>query len=371
MDNTLPTKRVSSPAGTSAETRPVSQPIAPATNGGPSPARTSMPTQSAIGGTPRAKCCAPASRPAARRLTPNAPGRRSSSWSAASRRTAKPTSGGSSESGIKVPTVSPTRSPSRSTPTIATPAGNRRISPRSSCPPTTAARLLIPARRVWRNTVCSPGPRCSPPGTVLSRAHIYGYGRSLRPPQGTSIAPRRRAVFRQTLLELEQGPRGAGSHQVLARLEHDDIDWAVARRDGGVRPRGFVGLVVQFDAEKSKLLTDGCADGRRVLTDAGGEHERFEAAERRRHRAHGRRYAIGEDGESEARGGGVRAFQLPQVSGQTGKAGAAGVRLAQAVERIERQVVLQQVKECAWVDRAGPGRHRHALERGEAHRRVD
>src|SRR5205823_7319316 len=108
--------------------------------------------------------------------------------------------GGSSERGIKVPTVSPTRSPSRSTPTIATPAGNRRISPRSSSPSTTAARLLIPARRVWRNTVCAPGPRCSPPGSVLSRAHIYGYGRSLRPPQGTTSARRRRAPFRQTLL---------------------------------------------------------------------------------------------------------------------------------------------------------------------------
>src|SRR4029450_3938031 len=55
-------------------------------------------------------------------------------------------------------------------------------------------------RRVWRKTVCAAGPRCSPPGTVLSRAHIYGYGRSLRPPQGTSIAPRRRAGSRQTLL---------------------------------------------------------------------------------------------------------------------------------------------------------------------------
>ena len=55
-------------------------------------------------------------------------------------------------------------------------------------------------RRAWLNTVCAPGPRCSPPGSVLSRAHIYGYGRSLRPPQGTSIAPRRRAVFRQALL---------------------------------------------------------------------------------------------------------------------------------------------------------------------------
>src|SRR5204862_6095468 len=60
-------------------------------------------------------------------------------------------------------------------------------------------------RRVWRNNGCVAGARCSPPGSVLSRAHIYGYGRSLRPPQGTSIARRRRAPFRQTLLSSEDG----------------------------------------------------------------------------------------------------------------------------------------------------------------------
>src|SRR5262249_5156087 len=40
------------------------------------------------------------------------------------------------------------------------------------------------------------------PGSVLSRAHIYGYGRSLRPPQGTTSVRRRRAPFRRTLLDL-------------------------------------------------------------------------------------------------------------------------------------------------------------------------
>src|SRR5437879_2014369 len=57
-------------------------------------------------------------------------------------------------------------------------------------------------RRVWRKNVCASGTRCSPPGGVLSRAHIYGYGHSLRPCQGTTIAPRRRAFSRQTLLAL-------------------------------------------------------------------------------------------------------------------------------------------------------------------------
>src|SRR4051795_8748663 len=66
-------------------------------------------------------------------------------------------------------------------------------------------RSDVEARRVWRKSRCASGPRCSPPGSVLSRAHIYGYGRSLRPPQGTSIAPRRRAISRQALLAASQG----------------------------------------------------------------------------------------------------------------------------------------------------------------------
>ena len=63
--------------------------------------------------------------------------------------------------------------------------------------------------------------RCSPPGSVLSRAHIYGYGRSLRPPQGTTIAPQRRAVFHQTLLEPLAG-RLAGAPDAIGggAIEH-------------------------------------------------------------------------------------------------------------------------------------------------------
>jgi hypothetical protein len=42
---------------------------------------------------------------------------------------------------------------------------------------------------VWKLTLLAPG-------SVLSRADIYGFGRSLRPPQGTTSTPRRRALFR-------------------------------------------------------------------------------------------------------------------------------------------------------------------------------
>src|SRR4051794_17659991 len=78
----------------------------------------------------------------------------------------------------------------------------------------TAGRLVEDdpsGRRARRNRVCASAPRCSPPGSVLSRAHIYGYGRSLRPPQGTTIAARRRAPFRRALLRVEATrDRGVG-----------------------------------------------------------------------------------------------------------------------------------------------------------------
>ena len=110
-----------------------SQPSAPSISRAPcSPSRVSIPCQCAIGGTPRAKCWATASWPAASRLTANPPASRSSSCSAASRATEIPTSGGSRESETSVPTVNPRPSPSASTLTTATPAGNRRINARTS-----------------------------------------------------------------------------------------------------------------------------------------------------------------------------------------------------------------------------------------------
>ena len=55
---TSPTKSVWSPASCSAVSRHSSQPIAPTSSGARGAPRLAMPCQSAIGGTPRAKCCA-------------------------------------------------------------------------------------------------------------------------------------------------------------------------------------------------------------------------------------------------------------------------------------------------------------------------
>ena len=125
------------------------------------PRRDSIPCQCAMGGTPRAKCCATASWPAASRLTAKAPDSRSSSCSAASRATEIPTSGGSRESETSVPTVNPRPSPSASTVTTATPAGNRCINTRTS--PT--GELNQPQRR----PACASMPVSPTPASCSAR----------------------------------------------------------------------------------------------------------------------------------------------------------------------------------------------------------
>src|SRR5205085_11436651 len=66
------------------------------------------------------------------RLSAKPSARRRSSCIAACRLTATPTSGGSRESETSEPTVRPSRSPSTSTVSTATPVGNRRIKARRS-----------------------------------------------------------------------------------------------------------------------------------------------------------------------------------------------------------------------------------------------
>src|SRR5918992_3071856 len=70
------------------------------------------------------------------------------------------------------------------------------------------------------------GRAARPVDVVLSRARIYGYGRSLRPCHGTTIAPLRRAVSRQTLLAFANGDRHAakGAHAALVVGELDIPD---------------------------------------------------------------------------------------------------------------------------------------------------
>ena len=88
-------------------------------------------------------------------------------------------------------------------------------------PPVPQGRRLG-ARRVWRNIGCAAGLRCSPRGGVLSRADSLSYRRSLRPCLGTSIAPRQRATFRQTLLAGDLVQVGAAAAERRRDQRDDD-----------------------------------------------------------------------------------------------------------------------------------------------------
>ena len=85
--------------------------------------RTATPCHIAIGGTPRAKCCASSTWSPARSETAKPPASRRSSWNAAWRPIEIPTSGGSSASETSDATVRPSRVPSTSTVATATPTG--------------------------------------------------------------------------------------------------------------------------------------------------------------------------------------------------------------------------------------------------------
>ena len=106
--STSPTKSVWSPAATSSTSRHSSQPSAPTRSGAPAaPSRLAIPCQSAIGGTPRAKCCASQSWPVGEQAEREAARLAQSSCIAACRSIATPTSGGSSDSETSEPTVRP------------------------------------------------------------------------------------------------------------------------------------------------------------------------------------------------------------------------------------------------------------------------
>src|SRR5919204_594005 len=62
------------------------------------------------------------------------------------------------------------------------------------------AEILPAFRRAWRHVVRVLGTRCSPEAACSVAPVASGYERSLRPCLGTSIAPRGRATFRQSLL---------------------------------------------------------------------------------------------------------------------------------------------------------------------------
>ena len=114
---------------------------------------------------------------------------------------------------------------------------------------------------------------------------------------------------------------------------------------------------------------------RRVLADAAGEDDGVEPAHRRRHR-----------GDRRRRGDGRRRRAPVPRAPRRGAAAARTSRMSAVPARPSRPASRSRARSIAsasrprWrctqssrpgVDRARPGRHHQAVERGEAHRRVD
>jgi hypothetical protein len=97
-------------------------------------------------------------------------------------------------------------------------------------------RRALRAKEGFAKHRCAAGLRCSPrERRPQSRPYRWGYERSLRPCLGTSIAPRRRAPFRQALLEPQDARRQGQEHR-LAR--GDDQQEQPTRQEQVVRVPG-------------------------------------------------------------------------------------------------------------------------------------
>src|SRR5437660_574935 len=77
----------------------------------------------------------------------------------------------------------------------------------------------------------------------------------------------------------EQLPGLPRDLEILARLDDED-----ARPDAAISVAG-VQRLVELDAEVTEARAGACADRRRALADAAGEHERIDSSERGDHRA--------------------------------------------------------------------------------------
>ncbi len=143
------------PAASSSPSSHSSQPTAPSRSGPRLLSRTPSPCHIAIGGTPRAKCCASSSWSPASSETAKPPASRSSSWNAAWRATEIPTNGGSSASETSEDSVRPRRVPSTSTVATATPTGYRRMTA-LNCSPLDTARCYGRLRKALVGVACGP-----------------------------------------------------------------------------------------------------------------------------------------------------------------------------------------------------------------------
>src|SRR5436305_2473598 len=151
---------------------------------------------------------------------------------------------------------------------------------------------MWPRRQAGPKSGWSPSSGATPERVIISTV--------AQPSLVGEIAERLTARRRRHLLEPKQSAGSAGCDDVLPGLDDHDSDGALRCGHRRIRGRGLVRLIVELDTEVAEPLADGAAHDGRVLANAGGEHERVEAAKRSRHRADGEGYAVHEDCKRDA-----------------------------------------------------------------------
>ena len=144
--------------------------------------------------------------------------------------------------------------------------------------------------------------------------------------------------------------------------------------DVGVGLGGVVQAAVELDPEEREAAADELPNQGGALADPRREDERVEAARGDRHRGHRLRDAVREHAERE-RGvlvpSGGPGPELPHMRGAR-EAGEAGLVVQRVIEPVRVEGPgMEEVQQRSGVDGARARRHGHALQRAEAHRRVD
>src|SRR5262249_29987148 len=105
-------------------------------------------------------------------------------------------------------------------------------------------------------------------------------------------------------------------HQLLVRRNYPGRDTTVLRADAS--PAVAIGVRVEVHSDPRGVATDALADRGTVLSDAGGEHERVQPAERGRERAQLAPDAMHVDVDRELRSRIARLQQLAHVARDPG-----------------------------------------------------
>src|SRR6478735_3632990 len=245
--------------------------------------------------------------------------------------------------------------------------------PRARCTAPRRGRSTRGCRRTRRSapasSTASPTTSSASPG--VARCLCASTSSARRPdPQADPARARRRS----DALPDQLGRLPCDGELLVGRHDGDDDRRRVGRDDARLVRAGPVASPVDRDAEPLQAVGDGRAQGDAVLTDAGGEDEDVDAAEDREVGTDVVLEPVHDDVEGQTRIGVTRGQPVLELAEVVDPAEPehTGPLVEEGVDLLEREPGLAaEVGVQTGVDVAGPGPHDEALQRRQAHRRLD